>query len=123
MRISDWSSDVCSSDLHDVNLSDPAQALRLKAYIWPEHHIRFERMEAAIAAAPEAKPNLVHAHAADFVETALAKPQAAGTTRGRKSVVAGQRVSVRVDLGGRRRIKKTKSYPRKKKRQTTRARE
>src|SRR3546814_9360322 len=64
-----------------VDLTDPAQALRLKAYIWPEHHIRFERMEAAIAAAHEAKPNLVHANAADFVETELAKPQAAGTTR------------------------------------------
>src|SRR3546814_15396511 len=38
-------------------------------------------MEAAIAAAHEAKPNLVHANAADFVETELAKPQAAGTTR------------------------------------------
>src|SRR3546814_2541943 len=38
-------------------------------------------MEAAIAAAHEAKPNLVHANAADFVEAELAKPQAAGTTR------------------------------------------
>src|SRR3546814_7380711 len=92
MRISDWSSDVCSSDLIEiaslkgcdvapVDLTDPAQALRLKAYIWPEHHIRFERMEAAIAAAHEAKPNLVRANAADFVEAELAKPQAAGTTR------------------------------------------
>lgn len=68
-------------DVAPVDLTDPAQALRLKAYIWPEHHIRFARMEAAIAAAREKKPNLVRATAADFVETELGKPQAKGTTR------------------------------------------
>ncbi|WP_326913443.1 DUF2332 domain-containing protein [Sphingopyxis chilensis] len=68
-------------DVAPVDLTDPAQALRLKAYIWPEHGIRFARIEAAIAAAHEAKPNLVRANAADFVEAELAKPQAAGTTR------------------------------------------
>ena len=68
-------------DVAPVDLTDPAQALRLKAYIWPEHHIRFARMEAAIAAAREKKPNLVRATAADFVEAELKKPQAAGTTR------------------------------------------
>ena len=68
-------------DVAPVDLTDPAQALRLKAYIWPEHTIRFARMAAAIAATHEAKPDLVHANAADFVEAELAKPQAAGTTR------------------------------------------
>ena len=68
-------------DVAPVDLTDPAQALRLKAYIWPEHHIRFERMAAAIAAATEAPPHLVHANAADFVEAELARPQADGTTR------------------------------------------
>jgi hypothetical protein len=68
-------------DVAPVDLTDPAQALRLKAYIWPEHEIRFARIEAAIAAAHEAKPDLVRANAADFVEAELAKPQAAGTTR------------------------------------------
>lgn len=68
-------------DVAPVDLTDAAQALRLKAYIWPEHEIRFARIEAAIAEAHEAKPNLVHANAADFVEAELAKPQAAGTTR------------------------------------------
>ena len=68
-------------DVAPVDLTDPAQALRLKAYIWPEHHVRFERMAAAIAAATEAPPQLVHANAADFVEAELARPQADGTTR------------------------------------------
>lgn len=68
-------------DVAPVDLTDPAQALRLKAYIWPEHEIRFARMEAAVAAAQEKKPDLIRMNAADFVEAELAKPQAAGTTR------------------------------------------
>ncbi|MGB3845849.1 MAG: DUF2332 domain-containing protein, partial [Sphingopyxis sp.] len=68
-------------DVAPVDLTDPVQALRLKAYIWPEHHVRFARMEAAIAAATEEKPDIVRMNAADFVEAELAKPQAAGTTR------------------------------------------
>lgn len=68
-------------DVAPVDLTDPAQALRLKAYIWPEHHVRFARMEAAIAAAHAEKPRLIRATAADFVEAELARPQAAGTTR------------------------------------------
>ena len=68
-------------DVAPVDLADPAQALRLKAYIWPEHAVRFERMEAAIAAARASAPDLVGMNAADFVEAELAKQQAAGTTR------------------------------------------
>jgi len=68
-------------DVAPVNLTDPAQALRLKGYIWPEHTVRFERMDAAIAAAGEKAPNLVRMNAADFVESELAKPQTEGTTR------------------------------------------
>lgn len=68
-------------DVAPVDLTDPDQALRLKAYIWPEHAVRFERMDAAIAEAKKAAPDLVKLNAADFVEAELAKPQAAGTTR------------------------------------------
>ncbi|MCR9179612.1 MAG: DUF2332 domain-containing protein [Erythrobacteraceae bacterium] len=68
-------------DVAPVDLTDPAQALRLKAYIWPEHTVRFERMDAAIRAASERKPDLVQASAADFVEAELARSQAPGTTR------------------------------------------
>ncbi len=68
-------------DVAPVDLTDPVQALRLKAYIWPEHRVRFERIEAAIAAATEEPPKLICANAADFVESELAKPQPDGTTR------------------------------------------
>jgi hypothetical protein len=68
-------------DVAPVDLTDPAQALRLKAYIWPEHAVRFERMDAAIRAAAARKPEIVAMNAADFVEAELAKPQTPGTTR------------------------------------------
>ncbi len=68
-------------DVAPVDLTDPEQATRLKAYIWPEHTVRFERIEAAIAEAKRQAPDLVHMNAADFIEAELAKPQADGTTR------------------------------------------
>lgn len=68
-------------DVAPIDLTDPAQALKLRAYTWPEHTVRFERLEAAIAAAQAAKPDLVRMDAADFVERQLARPQAPGTTR------------------------------------------
>ncbi len=68
-------------DVAPVDLADPAQALRLKAYIWPEHTTRFARMDAAIAAARHSAPDLVKMNAAEFVEAQLVRPQAAGTTR------------------------------------------
>ena len=68
-------------DVAPVDLTDPAQALRLKAYIWPEHSVRFDRLEAAIAAAGERRPDISKINAADFVTRELARPQAAGTTR------------------------------------------
>ena len=68
-------------DVAPVDLTDPAQALRLKAYIWPEHSLRFERMAAAVAEAAKSPPDLVQLNAADFIEAELAKPQAPGVTR------------------------------------------
>ena len=68
-------------DVAPVDLTDPEQALRLKAYIWPEHSVRFGRLEAAISEAAKSAPDLVQMNGADFIETELAKPQLAGTTR------------------------------------------
>lgn len=68
-------------DVAPVDLTDPAQALRLQAYIWPDHTVRFARLDAAIAAAQASPPDLVDQNAADFVEAQLAVPQAEGTTR------------------------------------------
>src|SRR3546814_9418898 len=89
MRISDWSSDVCSSDLS-------ARRVRPGRVV-----LAFRRAQAEC-------------------RTALADPDAlpqrqsdkAGNRRDqedRKSVVSGKSVSVRVDLGGRRIIKKKKN--------------
>jgi hypothetical protein len=68
-------------DIAPVDLTDPDDALRLRSYIWPEHRVRFERLEAAIAAASQRKPDLERSRAADFVERELAMPQEEGTTR------------------------------------------
>lgn len=68
-------------DVAPLDLTDSAQALRLRSYIWPEHPFRFDRLDAAIAAAKELAPDLVAMNAADFVEQQLAVPQPEGTTR------------------------------------------
>ncbi|MES2442840.1 MAG: DUF2332 domain-containing protein [Pseudomonadota bacterium] len=68
-------------DVAPVDLRDPGQLLRLKAYVWPEHHLRFARLEAAAQAARADPPDLVEMHADAFVETQLARSQEAGTTR------------------------------------------
>src|SRR3546814_11141762 len=94
MRISDWSSDVCSSEL-------PSEAL----YCAHVHRIdegRY-RSRSRCSARPE--------RAADRTQgSALQGRGAVGQMvvdgRDRKSVVEGKSVSVRVDLGGRRIIKK-----------------
>src|SRR3546814_19362495 len=74
MRISDWSSDVCSSDL-------TAMAM----YITPEN----------IA-------SIVSARASGESGTMSLRPTPDSVLKARKSVVEGKGVSVRVDLGGRR---------------------
>lgn len=68
-------------DVSPLDLTDPAEALRLKSYVWPEHGVRFERIAAAIAAAQEKAPDLVAMDAADFVERQLSQSQVEGTTR------------------------------------------
>jgi len=68
-------------DIAPVDLTVPAQASRLTAYIWPEHKIRFERMKTAIAQITEKPPCLDRASANDWVAEQLAKPQKEGVTR------------------------------------------
>lgn len=63
------------------SLADPASALRIKSYVWPENLDRIARMDAAIALAAERAPDVKQADAADWVEALLAEPQDAGTTR------------------------------------------
>lgn len=72
---------ACGCDIAPVDLTDPEQALRLKSYIWPEATGRMARMDAAIALAQEAPPELDRADAADWVSDALERRQEEGTTR------------------------------------------
>src|SRR3546814_14265027 len=87
LRISDWSSDVCSSDLHDFNA-----------------RVRVPGGFRLTNSAGERRWNTASGRAAFIshdVPTDLPD---------RKSVVQGQSVSVRVDLGGRSNITKKKTH-------------
>ena len=68
-------------DISPLQLTNPEQALRLKAFIWPEHTERFGRLEAVIAEAARRPPLLTRMRAADFVQQQLSTEQAEGTTR------------------------------------------
>ena len=68
-------------DVAPVDLSDPAEALRLKAYVWPDAQERMGRIEAAARLAAERPPLLERRDAGDFVEERLEAPQQAGVTR------------------------------------------
>src|SRR3546814_20888236 len=94
MRISDWSSDVCSSDLaeHGGAVHHP-----------PLRQVVVDRLMLGHAVVPEG--HRVFRPAPAHVEFGLLNM---GEQQDRKSVVEGKSVSVRVDLGGRRIIKKKK---------------
>src|SRR3546814_14646527 len=98
MRISDWSSDVCSSDLESLT-SAQAQSiepeLRCTAALFSPSTGIIDSHAYMLALQGEAE--------AHGVLTAL------GVRLDRKSVVQGKGVSVRVDLGGRRIIKTKKN--------------
>src|SRR3546814_18225082 len=122
MRISDWSSDVCSSDL-------PARSLASALGHCPRpghHHKRAPGARVAVPAAKTAalggagaldcgamaaaQPAVRQLGAAALAATMPGRPQPppGSGLRDRTSVVEGKSVSVRVDLGGRRIIKKKK---------------
>lgn len=67
-------------DIAPIDLTDPAEQARLKAYIWPEFGERLRRIDCVIASAMESPPGLIEADAADFVEAQLAEPRRAGET-------------------------------------------
>jgi hypothetical protein len=68
-------------DVAPVDLSDPGEALRLKAYVWPDALERMGRIDAAARLAAEKLPLLECKDAGDFVAERLAAPQAEGVTR------------------------------------------
>ena len=66
---------ISGCDQAPVDLSDRDAALRVKSYVWPENTERLLRMDAAIAFASDAAPNVVKADALDWVLERLAQPQ------------------------------------------------
>lgn len=68
-------------DVAPVDLSDPAQALQLRAYVWPELTERMTRMDIAVAEAKRSPPHIARQHGDAFVAEALDRPHEEGTTR------------------------------------------
>src|SRR3546814_11254649 len=114
MRISDWSSVVCSSDLATSLLANPAAGGGL--FTKPESLKR----AAQLAGTQIAVDAPIQLAATGQYDPAMAGISALGGVmstphrRDRKSGVEGKRVSVRVDLGGRCIIKKKSKTSRKK---------
>jgi hypothetical protein len=68
-------------DQAPVDVRNPAQRDRLRAYVWPDQAERVERLEAALAIAAIHPPLLSPGDAADFVEAELAVEQIEGVMR------------------------------------------
>src|SRR3546814_17953498 len=107
MRISDWSSDVCSSDLHDPSnqlgrrlvAGNEEKNEHLHGFIESQRLVAGLRIGAFLRRLGEHSDEVI---AGPVVSLATLL----GEEIDRKSVVSGKSVSVRVALGGRRIIKK-----------------
>src|SRR3546814_13002402 len=124
MRISDWSSDVCSSDLQPERGAARHRGSREAPQMAVRDPMRERLDEAAfeqflarrrVATDPVHHRRLVpslwiallsRAHPRSFISRALSPFQSRSLDR--KSVVWGKSVAVRVDIGGRRLIQKKK---------------
>src|SRR3546814_15494858 len=117
MRISDWSSDVCSSDLGaDATLFfgvDQSRSLQHRQMFQKggQAHLKrfgetFDRRRAVQKAADHGAARWVRERVKDRIER---RCFICHMVKDRKSDVWGKSVSVRVDLGGRRLIKKKKN--------------
>src|SRR3546814_18040285 len=107
MRISDWSSDVCSSDLRAVHRHRHAHLAERNAVEQDLHVVdRVDRDARLADIAGNARVIAVIAAMRRQIERDR-QPLLPGD---RKSVVSGKSVSVRVDLGGRRLFQKQKQH-------------
>ncbi|MBX7456771.1 DUF2332 domain-containing protein [Qipengyuania sp. 1NDH17] len=73
--------DARGSDIAPVDLTDEAQALRLKSYVWPEATGRMARIDAAIELAKMMSPEVERMDAWEWVFQELSKTQEQGVTR------------------------------------------
>src|SRR3546814_18029584 len=102
MRISDWSSDVCSSDLSFIRIA------RLSR-VTPALLTRMSSLPPSASTARGTSPSTSAGSDRLHGRTPASPPISAATAfraSDRKSVVEGTSVSVSVDLGGRRMIQK-----------------
>src|SRR3546814_13538989 len=120
MRISDWSSDVCSSDLQ-VKIPTGIQSGREIRHRGAGMPVLQGRGRGDLVVRIEVEtPTRLNARQKELLEafretdTGEECPESTGffakVKKDRKSVVEGKSVSVRVDLGGRRSMKKTKLH-------------
>src|SRR3546814_13389406 len=121
MRINDWSSDVCSSDLFDEAAAKAGAAMTdLAEYVGSQPGTAdgyvlgaetFAKMILTNEGVDTPLAELERIGRADLKRNQDALKAACATYAAgdRKSVVEGKSVSVRVDLGGRRHIKKKKN--------------
>src|SRR3546814_17374585 len=111
MRISDWSSDACSSDLLNVHLVRSALASQDSARSLSALSASFRRVSPLYSSSASRYSGFTRVNkglstlAAWSTLTRSVPPR----RRDRKSVVEGKGVSGRVDLGGSGRIKKKKT--------------
>src|SRR3546814_14395250 len=103
MRISDWSSDVCSSDLEGLRASG------VKVEELPDGLVVEGSGGGKVSGGATIASHLDHRIAMSFAVLGLAARKAVtiDDARDRKSVVSGTSVSVRLDLGGRRMLNTT----------------
>src|SRR3546814_11863754 len=111
MRISDWSSDVCSSDLQPPQqVVQPLQLVRPeggKQLGFPGERLRHDPVMDAAAGFGQRQDR---APPALGVDSPVDQTPPAGPAEDRNSVVAGKGVSVRLVLGGRRLSKNKKTH-------------
>jgi hypothetical protein len=67
-------------DMAPIELEEPAQRLRLRAYVWADQRERLSRLESAIALARAYGPRIDRADAADWVRARLGEPAKASAT-------------------------------------------
>src|SRR3546814_13358847 len=107
MRISDWSSDVCSSDLYARLQGQRRHRLQRRQPRRPREEIREARTQGRAARGRQGRRA-----PGPLAETRTRRRNRLRRIHreriARKSVVSGKSVSVRVDLGGRGVIKKKK---------------
>src|SRR3546814_14031083 len=107
MRISDWSSDVCSSDLDHQRKRQVTTNYRRSSAMARTTLFDKSRRSSVIRQPVGSRPDIAVNRSTWLFQDQPFR-ECATVPLDRKSVVEGKSVSVRVDLGGRRSIKKTK---------------